>query len=300
MSVLIMGSIALDSVTTPAGKVEREPGGAALYAGLAASIFTDVKIVATVGTDFPGEILSRLRGRSIDTDGISVEDGETFQWCGIYEEDVNKRTTVFTKLGVFEHFDPKLPDSFRDERHVFLANIDPVIQAGVLTQMNSKAFTLCDTMNFWIQGKRSSLLELLRKVDTLLINDEEALQFSGKKNVLHAGRWLLEQGISYVVIKKGEHGAILLGPSDIFAVPSFPIYRVVDPTGAGDSFAGAMAGYLSSVTEPGFAELRKAIVHGTVIASFCIEGFGARRLFDVTEEEIDSRTGQFLDMIRID
>jgi sugar/nucleoside kinase (ribokinase family) len=295
-----MGSIALDSVTTPAGKVEREPGGSALYAGLSASFYTGVKIVATVGTDFPDEVLSRLRTRSIDTDGISVEEGETFQWCGIYEEDINKRTTVFTRLGVFEHFDPKLPDSYRTERHVFLANIDPVIQAGVLAQMSSQTFTLCDTMNYWIRGKRESLLDVLGKVDALLINDEEALEFSGKTSLLHAGRWLLDQGVGYVVIKKGEHGAVLLGPSDIFALPSFPVYQVVDPTGAGDTFAGAMAGYLSLVEQPGFSELRRAVVRGTVLASFCIEGFGARRLFDVNEEEIGSRTRRFLDMIRID
>lgn len=300
MGVLIMGSIALDSVTTPAGKVEREPGGSALYAGLAAGHFTGVKIVATVGSDFPEAVLSDLRSRSIDTEGISVEEGETFQWCGIYEEDINKRTTVFTKLGVFEKFNPRLPASYCAERHLFLANIDPVIQSDVLAQMNSKPFTLCDTMNYWIQGKRSSLLEVLEKVDALLINDEEALEFSGEKSILHAGRWLLDLGITYVVIKKGEHGSILFGPSGLFALPSYPTYQVVDPTGAGDTFAGAMAGYLATVEKPGFPDLKRAVVHGTVLASFCIEGFGAQKLLEVTREKITARTEKFLDMIRID
>ncbi|MFQ6103196.1 MAG: PfkB family carbohydrate kinase [Candidatus Glassbacteria bacterium] len=299
MSVLVVGSIALDSVQTPAGVVENEPGGSALFASLAASFFTDVSIVATVGTDFPEAVLKRLNERRIDTRGITVEEGETFKWCGVYEENLNKRRSIFTELGVFERFSPHLPGPYRASPHVFLANIDPDLQKDVLRQVNSPRMSLCDTMNFWISGKRETLLELLKEINVLLINEEESLEFSGESSVLKAGRWLLERGPGNIVIKKGEHGAILFGQSEIFAVPSFPVYDVVDPTGAGDTFAGAMIGYLSQFERPGFNELKRSMVEGTVLASFCIEGFGARKILALSKEELEERTGYFLRMIRV-
>jgi sugar/nucleoside kinase (ribokinase family) len=294
-----MGSLALDSIETPSGSVENEPGGSALFASVAASLFTGVRIVATVGKDFPEGLLATLGKRGIDTQGVVVEEGETFKWGGIYESNMNKRRSVFTRLGVFERFDPLLPDDFRDSRHVFLANIDPDVQLRVLRQISSPDFVLCDTMNFWIAGKRSSLLELAKHVDVLLMNDEEALELSGETGILRAGRWLLAIGPRYVVVKKGEHGALLFGPEGVFSAPCFPVYDVVDPTGAGDTFAGAMLGYLSQCEKADFAALKQAVIHGSVVASFCIEGFGARKLLSLERTAFEKRLAEFLSMIRV-
>jgi len=298
MSVLVVGSVALDSIQTPAGSVEDEPGGSALYASVAANFFTGASVVATVGSDFPRDVCPGLEERGIDTTGITIEEGETFRWSGVYEEDPNKRRTLLTNLGVFERFRPVLPDNFRKTPFLFLANIDPDLQREVLRQVEAPRMTLCDTMNFWISGKRDSLTKLLREIDILLINDEEAREFSGEISVLKSGRWLLERGPRYVVIKKGEHGALLFGPSRFFSVPSYPIYDVVDPTGAGDTFAGAMIGYLAGCPDPGFADIKKSLVYGSVLASYCIEGFGARRLLSLTKQEIESRRNNFLEMLK--
>lgn len=297
MSVLVVGSVALDSIQTPAGSVEDEPGGSALYASVAANFFSSVHVVATVGSDFPRDVCPKLEEHGIDTTGITIEEGETFRWSGIYEEDPNKRRTLLTNLGVFERFKPVLPDNFRKASFLFLANIDPDLQREVLRQVESPRLTLCDTMNFWISGKRESLTELLGEIDILLINDEEAREFSGEISILKSGRWLLERGPRYVVIKKGEHGALLFGRSEFFSVPSYPIYDVVDPTGAGDTFAGAMIGYLAGCPDPGFGDMKKSLINGSVLASYCIEGFGARRLLSLTEQEIASRRNTFLDML---
>lgn len=299
MSILVIGSVALDSVQTPSGSVEDEPGGSALYASIAASFYTDTRVVATVGTDFPDHVLTALEDRSIDTEGVTVEEGDTFRWSGIYEDDLNKRRSIFTKLGVFEKFKPRLPASYRELPHVFLANIDPDLQMDVLDQIKHPRLVLCDTMNFWINSKRPSLQKLLGKIDILLINDEEAKEFSGETNILKAGSWLLEKGPHSVVIKKGEHGASLFGSSEFFSLPSYPVYEVIDPTGAGDTFAGAMIGFLSRFEKPGFEELKQSLVAGSVFASFCIEGFGARRLLSLKKEEISARTKEFLEMFRI-
>jgi sugar/nucleoside kinase (ribokinase family) len=299
MSIVVVGSIALDSVQTPSGSVENEPGGSALFSSIAASYFSEAKIVATIGTDFPESVLVKLNERGIDTNGITVEEGETFKWAGVYEEDLNKRRSIFTELGVFEKFNPDLPEAYRGSPYVFLANIDPDLQEEVLKQCYSPKMILCDTMNFWISSKRSSLVKLLEKIDILLLNDEEAREFSGGTNILKAGQWLLERGPKYVVIKKGEHGAILLGASEMFSLPSFPVYEVIDPTGAGDTFAGAMIGYLSKFEDPGFGELKRSLVSGTVLASFCIEGFGAEKLLSLSTEELEERTENFLEMLHI-
>ena len=212
MSVLVVGSIALDSIQTPTDSVKDEPGGSALYASIAASFYTSASVVATVGADFPEDVCPMLEERGIDTTGINIEEGETFRWSGVYEEDPNKRRTLLTNLGVFEKFRPELPENFRRTPFLFLANIDPDLQRDVLRQVDSPTMTLCDTMNFWISGKRDSLTQLLKEIDILLINDEEAREFSGEISVLKSGKWLLEQGPRYVVIKKGEHGALLFGP----------------------------------------------------------------------------------------
>lgn len=294
-----MGSLALDSVETPSGSVENEPGGSALFASVAASFFTGVRMVATVGSDFPAELLATLAQRGIDTQGVSVEDGETFKWKGIYERNMNTRRSVFTKLGVFEKFDPLLPECYSDSTHVFLANIDPDIQLRLLRQVRAARFVLCDTMNFWIGGKRSSLLELVKNVDVLLTNDEEAQELSGQSGVLKAGRWLLGKGPRYVVVKKGEHGALLFGSEGLFSAPTFPVYEVVDPTGAGDTFAGAMVGYLSRSEKADFTALKQAVLHGSVLASFCIEEFGARKLLSLGRQELEVRLRAFFEMMRI-
>jgi sugar/nucleoside kinase (ribokinase family) len=295
-----MGSLALDSVETPTGSVEDEPGGSALFASVAASFFTPVRIVAVVGSDFPGAILATLEKKGIDIEGVVTGDGETFRWRGIYENDMNRRRTLFTKLGVFEKFDPCLPARYCDSRHVFLANIDPDIQMRVLRQVSPPRFVLCDTMNFWIAGKRPSLLDVIREVDVLLTNDEEALELSGETSLLKAGRWLLSVGPRYVVVKKGEHGSLLFGPEGVFSAPSYPVFDVVDPTGAGDTFAGAMLGYLSQCETVDFAAMKKAVINGSVLASFCVEGFGARNLLLLSRAELENRFNVFLDMIRVE
>lgn len=296
MGVLIVGSIALDSVETPFGKVEGALGGAATYAATAASLFTDVQLVGVVGEDFPREHLEFLRGRGIDLTGVQVAQGKTFRWSGYYDFDLNTAHTRDTQLNVFEHFDPQLPEEYREAEYVFLANINPELQLRVLDQVRQPKLVLCDTMNLWIQRSKEKVLEVLRRVDVALMNDSEARQLFETPSLIRAGRRLLQAGPKVGIIKKGEHGALLFADGDFFSAPSYPLEEVLDPTGAGDSFAGGLIGFVAYTNDPSIDNLRKAIVYGSIVASFNVEDFSLNALRRVTPEDIARRYGEFVEM----
>lgn len=290
--LLVVGSVALDTVETPFGRVEEVLGGAATYASCAASFFAPVRVVGVVGEDFPQEHWEFLRARGIDLEGLQVRPGRTFRWSGFYDFDLNTAHTLRTELNVFEDFQPHLPPTYRSTPFVFLANIDPELQHRVLDQMKAPRFVACDTMNFWIEHRRQRLLELLARVDMVLMNDAEARQLCQTHSLIAAARQLLRWGPRYAVIKKGEHGAMLFGQGSFFALPSYPLEEVKDPTGAGDTFAGGMLGYLASVEEVSEPTLRRAVAYGSVMASFNVEDFSLNRLRTLTPEEIAQRYAQ--------
>lgn len=293
--VLIVGSVALDTVETPFGRVGRALGGAATYAATAASFFTRVRLVGVVGEDFPEEHLEFLRSRGIDLQGLERVPGKTFHWSGRYVGDLSQAETLATDLNVFADFDPTLPEAYRDAGYVFLANIDPELQMKVLRQVRAPKWTACDTMNFWIAGKRAALLELLGQVHLVLINDAEARQLTGESDLARAAQQILQGGAQAVVIKKGAHGAALYTEQRgdrfprWFTLPSYPVAVVRDPTGAGDSFAGGMMGYLAATEDLSEPNLRRAVVYGSVLASFNIEDFSLNRQRTLTREEIEER-----------
>ncbi|HSG27540.1 MAG TPA: PfkB family carbohydrate kinase, partial [Candidatus Krumholzibacterium sp.] len=269
MSIVIVGSVAFDTIETPAGRAERAVGGSAVYSSLVASNFCPVKIVGVVGDDFGPEHRAVLEEREIDLEGLeTVPGGKTFFWEGRYGADPNERDTIVTELNVFESFSPRLPDSYLDTRFLFLGNIDPVLQISVLDQLDDGVISGCDTMNYWIESRPEELRKLLAKVDILFVNDSEARQLSGEKNLLHAGRAILRMGPSAVVLKKGEHGAMLMTEEMIFITPAYPLENVSDPTGAGDSFAGGFMASLAATGSMKKEALRRAMVYGTVSASF--------------------------------
>ncbi|MDH3424957.1 MAG: PfkB family carbohydrate kinase [Gemmatimonadota bacterium] len=296
MSILCVGSVALDSVETPFGKAARVIGGSAVYFTAAASLFTPVRVVGVVGEDYPLERLDFLRERGADLSGIEQRTGESFFWAGRYHFDLNTRDTLETKLGVFADFEPKIPERFRAERFVFLGNIDPSLQHDVLDQVESPEVVACDTMNYWIEGNRDALLELLGRVRILMVNDEEVRQLAGEPNLLKAARWVQKRGPEIVVVKKGEHGAILFADDWFFFVPGFPLEEVFDPTGAGDSFAGGFMGYLASTGSVSPSDLRRAMVYGSGLGSFAVEKFSVDRLIDLPIADIESRLMQFRDI----
>ncbi|HZL85144.1 MAG TPA: PfkB family carbohydrate kinase [Candidatus Krumholzibacteria bacterium] len=287
--ILVVGSVALDDIRTPFGAVQEAFGGSATHFALAARFFAPVRLVAVVGTDLDPAHLAGLRARGIDTGGVEIADGKTFRWGGEYGFDLNARATLFTHLNVFEGFDPRVPDAFRRSPYVFLGNIHPALQERVLQQVEPPCFVALDTMNLWIETARDALLAVLPRVDLLVLNDSEARELAGEPNLVRAGRRLLELGPTSVVIKKGEHGALLLREGDIFASPALPIEDVCDPTGAGDAFAGGVLGTLAASTEPIHVALRQAIAMGTVIASFAVQDFGTRGLDKVTPSGIEQR-----------
>jgi len=293
MSILCVGSVALDSVETPFGKAERVLGGSAVYFSAAASQFTPVRVVGVVGDDYPLRELDFLRERGVDLSGIEERPGESFFWAGRYHYDLNTRDTLETKLGVFADFQPKIPDSFRDARYVFLGNIDPALQHDVLDQVASPDVVACDTMNFWIDSSRDALVDLLPRVDILIINDEEVRQLANESNLLKAARWVQERGPSIVVVKKGEHGAMLFAADWLFFVPGFPLEDVHDPTGAGDAFAGGFVGYLASRGSMAPSDLRRAMVYGSVMGSYAVERFSVNRLVDLPFSDIELRLVEF-------
>jgi len=296
MSILVVGSVAFDTIETPNGRADEVLGGSAAYFAVAASYFAPVKLVAVVGDDFPAHERAFLASRDIDLTGLTVGKGRTFRWTGRYHEDMNIRDTLDLQLNVFSDFSPVLPDGFRDAPLVFLANINPGLQAGVLDQLTRPQLIACDTISHWIEGARPELEALLKKVDMFVINDEEARLLSGERNVVRAARKILEMGPRTLLIKRGEYGVLLFSPNSIFAVPAYPLEEVFDPTGAGDSFAGGFLGYLARANDLSEASLRKAIVYGSVVASFVVEDFSLRRLRTLTRDDIERRYRQFVSL----
>jgi sugar/nucleoside kinase (ribokinase family) len=299
MSLVVVGSVAYDGVETPHGKVDRMLGGAATYIALSASYFTEVKIVAVVGDDFDRADYDLLASRRIDLNGLEQVPGKTFFWAGVYSPDMNDRTTLRTDLNVFADFRPKLPDSYRSSRYLLLGNIQPALQRDVRTQMNGVRLTGGDTMNYWIKDFRDELLATIRDWDFLLINDSEARMLSGEYNLRRAAQKVMEMGPHTLVIKRGEYGAILFHGDCHFMAPGYLLEDVFDPTGAGDCFAGGFIGYLAGQgIEPrdrsiDLSELRKAVIFGSVMGSFCCEKFGVDRFRDLTRAEIDRRYEEF-------
>lgn len=289
MSILVVGSVAYDTVDTPFGRAEKVLGGSASFFAVAASFFTPVSLVAVVGDDFGEAPLSAFKGRPIDLEGLERTAGKTFHWQGRYSYDLNARETVCTDLNVFEFFNPRIPDRYRRSEHVFLGNIDPVLQRQVLDQVEGPRLVACDTMNFWISGKPEEVRRTLEKVDILLINDAEARQLSGEWNVVKAARAIRAMGPRTLVIKKGEHGVLMFSEEGSFAAPAYPLEEVFDPTGAGDTFAGGFLGYLAGAPTLDETALRRAVVMGSTLASFCVEAFSLDRLLTLSRPEIDAR-----------
>ncbi len=299
--VVVVGSMALDSVRTPFGAVERVVGGAAVYAAMAASLLTPPRVVGVVGGDFPEEALELLRARGVDLDGVErVPEGKSFFWSGVYDYDLADRRTLATELNVFADFNPTLPDSYRASRYCFLANIQPQVQLAVLEQLSETCFVMCDTMNYWIENERDALLEVLARVDLALLNDGEVRQLAQTPNLAEAARLVLDMGPRFVVIKKGEYGATLVSSDDYFSIPSYPLPNVVDPTGAGDSFAGGMIGLLARQDNCCNAELRRAVAFGTVIASACVEDFSLEGLKRLDHAELKRRYERLRDIVQFE
>ncbi len=296
--VLIVGSVALDSVKTPLGQVENALGGAAVYSSVAASFFSPVMIVGVVGEDFPKEHLSYLETRGIDIRGVQIQPGKSFRWAGTYEYDLNQAHTLSTELNVFETFRPTIPEAYKSAEYVFLANIDPELQLEVLDQVKSPKLVACDTMNFWITSKPEKLKEVLARVDVAFLNDAEARQLVGTGSLVKAAMEIRAMGPKSVVIKKGEHGALTFCDSDrCFAAPSYPLEEVVDPTGAGDTFAGGFIGYLASTGDTSEQNIRKAVVYGSTLASYNVEGFSLDRMRKLTDDDITTRYNEFKSMV---
>jgi sugar/nucleoside kinase (ribokinase family) len=288
MSILVVGSVAFDTVETPFGRAEKVLGGSASFFAVAASFFVPVNLVGVVGDDFGDKEMQAFKGRPIDTAGLERMQGKTFHWQGKYSYDLNSRDTICTDLNVFEFFKPKIPESYRKSELVFLGNIDPVLQLDVLEQVQKPQIVACDTMNFWIQGKPKELKRTLEKVDVLLVNDAELRQLSGEWNVIKAARAVRAMGPKTLVVKKGEHGVLMVG-EESFAAPAYPLEAVFDPTGAGDTFAGGFLGYLAAAGNAKDETLRRAVIMGSTLASFCVEAFSLDRLVRLTRKEIDDR-----------
>jgi len=289
MSILVVGSVAYDTVETPFGRAEKVLGGSASFFSVAASFFAPVNLVAVVGDDFSEKAMSAFQGRPVDLEGLERTAGKTFHWQGKYSYDLNSRETVCTDLNVFEFFKPRIPDRYRRSEHVFLGNIDPVLQRQVLDQVDRPRLVACDTMNFWISGKPEELKRTLAAVDILLINDAEARQLSGEWNIVKAARAIRAMGPHTLVIKKGEHGVLMFSEEGSFAAPAYPLEEVFDPTGAGDTFAGGFLGYLAGSPTLDEAALRRAVIMGSTLASFCVEAFSLDRLLTLSRPEIDAR-----------
>jgi sugar/nucleoside kinase (ribokinase family) len=300
MSLLVVGSVALDSVETPFGKADEVLGGSANYFSASASHQTPVQLVGVIGSDYPVEKLEPLKARGVDFAGLERAEGESFRWRGRYRHDLNSAETLETRLGVFSHFKPKLPEKFVDAKYVFLANIDPRLQLDVLRQVKKPKLVACDTMNFWIESRRPDLLELLKHVDLITLNDGEARQLTEKANLVHAARWILERGPRTVLIKKGEHGAFMFTKDTVFFAPAYPLESVFDPTGAGDSFAGGFMGYLARTDDLSEANLRRAVIVGSAMGSFVVEGFSITRLLEVTRSDIEKRVAEFHRLVTFD
>lgn len=300
MSLLVVGSVALDSLETPFGRREEILGGSACYFSTCASYFGPVRVVAVVGEDFPQEHVDFLASRGVDLSGLVRRPGRTFRWKGRYEFDLNTAHTLDTQLNVFADFRPDLPEAYRDSEYVFLGNIDPDLQRAVLDQVRGPRFVACDTMNFWIESKRESLLKTLRRVDLLFVNDAEARQLSGEHNIVKAARRILSFGPRAVVVKRGEYGALYFSGQEVFAASAYPLPDVFDPTGAGDSFAGGFMGYLAKSRSEAPMVMRRAIVLGSVLASYAVEQFSLDRLRSLGAEEIRARYAEARQLAHFD
>lgn len=298
MSVLIVGSTALDSIKTPKAENPKLLGGSASHAGVAASFFSPVKLVGVVGKDFPKKYLALYEKHKIDLEGLQIVEGQTFHWSGEYEVNMNNRRTLLTELGVFEKFTPHLPDSYKASAFVLLANIAPSLQHHVLDQMRKPKFVVADTMDLWLNIAKDDLISLIKRVDGFVLNDSEAHQLTGQDNVFAALKQIHKLGPKYVIIKKGSHGSILSGPRGFFICPAYPLHNVCDPTGAGDSFVGGMMGYLATARGSIESNIRRAMIYGSVTASFCCEGFGLKKTTTVKRADIEKRVKELEKLTR--
>ncbi len=298
MSLLVVGSLALDTIETPFGKAERTLGGSATFISIAASYFIKpVRLVGVVGGDFPKEVIEYFKSREIDLEGLQIKpDGKTFHWHGKYDFDLNTRESLVTELNVFADFDPVIPDSFKRSKYLCLGNINPGLQLNVLEQMSSvekPKLIVADTMNFWIEGKYEQLLEVLKRIDVLIINDSEARELSDEFNLIKAAKSIQSLGPKILIIKKGEHGALLFYEDKIFNAPAYPLESIFDPTGAGDSFAGGFIGYLAKTDDVSYDNMKRAVIHGSAIASFSVEKFSVEGIKDLTHAAIYDRIAEF-------
>jgi len=303
MSVLVVGTVAFDAIETPFGKTDKIVGGAATYICLASSFFTkELKLVSVVGEDFPKDAVKMLKNKSVDTTGLQIKKGEkTFFWSGKYHNNMNTRDTLETQLNVLEGFNPIVPDKFKESEFLMLGNLMPSVQKKVLAQMSKRPkLVVLDTMNFWMDHYMQDLLPALKNVDVLTINDEEARQLSEEYSLTKAAKKILKMGPRYLIIKKGEHGALLFNEKEIFFAPALPLDEVFDPTGAGDSFAGGFTGYLARTKNLSFNNMKRAVVYGSVLASFCVEKFGTEQLQSITKEQINCRLQNFVDLVKFD
>lgn len=299
-TVLVVGSVALDSVETPFGRADEVLGGSGTYFASSASHFAPVQVVGVVGSDYPVAQLEPLTHRGVDLSGLERAEGRSFRWRGRYRHDLNSAETIETHLGVFSNFSPKIPEAFRRAPFVFLANIDPRLQLQVLEQVESPKLVACDTMNFWIESRRPELEQLLGKVDLITLNDGEARQLTERANLVQAARWILDRGPKHVIIKKGEHGAFMFNEQEVFFAPAYPLETVFDPTGAGDSFAGGFIGYLASLNDTSDRSMRRGVVVGSAMGSFAVEKFSNARLLEISRGDIERRVQEFRQLVAFD
>ena len=300
MGLLVVGSVALDSVETPFDKIENALGGSSTYISIAASYFTaPIHLIGVVGDDFPKEYVEMLDRHNIDLEGLQIIEGEkTFRWGGKYHYDLNIRDTLFTDLNVFENFNPVIPEKMRKDKFLLLGNIAPTLQLNVLDQMKSKPFVVCDTMDLWINIMKEDLLKVIRRVNVLIINDSEARLLTNEPNLIKSARMIRDLGPEYLIIKKGEHGALLFGEDIVFSAPAYPLESIFDPTGAGDTFAGGFTGYLHNSADISFGNMKRAVIHGSSLASFCVEEFSTKGIEDLTILEIKDRFHEFNELSR--
>lgn len=303
MSLIVVGSVAFDAIATPFGQVDKIIGGSGTYGAISASFFSkNVRLVGVVGGDFPKTDIQRFQNRGIDTTGLQIkEDQKSFFWSGKYHNDMNSRDTLITELNVLGNFDPVIPQAYQGSDYLMLGNLAPSVQALVIKRLSKRPkFVLMDTMNFWIDSAPDDLAEVLTMVDVLSINDEEARMLSKEYSLVKAAQKILKMGPKALIIKKGEHGALLINKEQIFFAPALPLEDVFDPTGAGDTFAGGFMGYLAHTDEISFENMKRAIIYGSALASFCVEKFGPERILDLTEDELDSRVQQFVDLVQFE
>lgn len=303
MSILVVGTVAFDAIETPFGKTDKIVGGAATYICLSSSFFAkNLNLVSVVGEDFPSEAIQMLKNKSVDIDGLQIKKGEkTFFWSGKYHNDMNTRDTLDTQLNVLENFNPVVPEKYQESEFLMLGNLMPSVQKKVLSQMKKRPkLVVLDTMNFWMDLFMDDLKEALKEVDVLTINDEEARQLSGEYSLVKAAKLILAMGPKYLIIKKGEHGALLFNNEEIFFAPALPLEEVFDPTGAGDSFAGGFIGYLAKTNDISFENMKRAVINGSAMASFCVEKFGTQRLTEITQEDVNARINEFVKLVKFD